>query len=229
MECRRSIRTHVRELGAIPPSADRVWPHPGVAARTERSHEQRGWPRHACVPIVHRNRRTSPIDEHLLTRLVLLTQHYVELRAPTLVQLAEARRAIAIRIRLPAFFPQQLPQLLMNRGEVLLGRPTVCNWLVLLCAETVRVRHEHHPSLPATARLHFRLVSSTCIPCSPRSRSSARSGDSPDVVRMGDAAPPVVSAWTLSWPTPCSSLGGFIVPVLMSSAALPVEILPGSS
>jgi hypothetical protein len=62
--------------------------------------------------------------------------------------------------------------------------------------------------------LPLRLSSGTCTPCSPRSRSFARSAGSPDVVRIGGAARPFISAWALSWPAPCSSLGGFIVPAL---------------
>ena len=98
---------------------------PGVAAGAERGHEQRRLPSLAGVTVINRNRRARPIDEHLLARLVLLAQHHVELRAPALVQLAEPRVAIAIRIGLPVFLPQQLQrhvlaaaQLLVDRGEV---------------------------------------------------------------------------------------------------------------
>jgi hypothetical protein len=63
---------------------------PGIAAGAERGHEQRSLPRYACVPVIDRNRRARPIDEHLLARLVFLPQHHIELRAPTLVQLAKA-------------------------------------------------------------------------------------------------------------------------------------------
>ena len=98
---------------------------PGVAARTQRGDEQRRRPSLAVVPVIDRYRRTGPIDKHLLARLVLLPQHHIEFGAPALVQLAEARVAIAIRGRLPIFLPQQLQghilvaaQLLVNRGEV---------------------------------------------------------------------------------------------------------------
>src|ERR1700736_3318593 len=76
---------------------------PGVAARTQRGDEQRRWPSLAAMPVIDRYRRTGPIDEHLLARLVLLPQHHVEFGAPALVQFAEARVAIAIRARLPVF------------------------------------------------------------------------------------------------------------------------------
>ena len=56
---------------------------------------------------------------------MLLPQHHVKLRAPALVQLAEARIAIALRVGLPVFLPQQLQghvlaaaQLLVDGGEV---------------------------------------------------------------------------------------------------------------
>jgi hypothetical protein len=76
------------------------------------------------MPVVHRNRRARTIDEHLLADLVLLTKHHIKLRAPTLIQLAEARVAIAVWIGLPVLLPQQLQrdvlvaaQLLVNPGE----------------------------------------------------------------------------------------------------------------
>ena len=134
---------------------------PGVAAGAQRGHEQRRLPGNAGVPVIDRNRRACPIDEHLLARLVLLPQHHVELRPPTLVQLAEARVAIAIRVRLPVFFPQQLqsqmtvlPQLLMDRGEVRLASvPPLCS-----LTDDVARREQRalltalHPSLPAAAK-----------------------------------------------------------------------------
>src|SRR6266481_1738822 len=56
---------------------------------------------------------------------MLLPQNHIELRPPTLVQLAEARVAIALRVPLPVFLPQQLQghiltavQLLVDRSEV---------------------------------------------------------------------------------------------------------------
>ncbi len=72
-----------------------------------------------------------------------------------------------------------------------------------------------HPNLPAkaTQRRPPRRASGTCAPCSPRSSSFARSAGSPISVHIGGVTPPVVSAWTVSWPALCSSLGGFIVPV----------------
>src|SRR5690242_14639986 len=63
---------------------------PGVTAGAQRGHEQGGLPCDACVPVIYRNRRSRPIDKHLLARLVLLAQYHVELRPPTLVQFAEA-------------------------------------------------------------------------------------------------------------------------------------------
>jgi hypothetical protein len=102
---------------------------PGVGTGAERGHEQGSLPGQAGVPVVHRNRRAGPIHKHLLAGFVLLPQHHIEFRAPTLVQLAEARVAVALRVPLPVFLPQQLQrhvlaaaQLLVDRGEV--GRRT---------------------------------------------------------------------------------------------------------
>ena len=52
---------------------------PRIAACTKRGHEQRGLPRDTCEPVVHRNRRARPVDEHLLPGLVVLAQYHVEL------------------------------------------------------------------------------------------------------------------------------------------------------
>lgn len=83
----------------------------------------------------NRNGRAFPIDEHLLAWFVTLTRHRVELIAPALIQLAEARVAITIRSGLAIFLPQQLErhvlvvsQLLVNRGEV--RRRTRGSWLL---------------------------------------------------------------------------------------------------
>src|ERR1700682_1887356 len=72
-----------------------------------------------------RNRRARPIDEYLLAGFVLLSQHHVELGSPPLVQLAEPRVAVAVRVPLPVLLPQQLQgqmfmlaQLLVHRNEV---------------------------------------------------------------------------------------------------------------
>jgi len=77
------------------------------------------------MAVMDRNRRTSPIDKHFLAGFVFLPEHYVELGTPALVQLAEARVAITLRVPLPVFLPQQLQghvlaaaQLLVDRGEV---------------------------------------------------------------------------------------------------------------
>src|ERR1700693_2903625 len=98
---------------------------PGVATGAQRGYEQGRLPGFARVPVVNRNRRAGPIDKHLLAGLVLLPENHVELRTPPLVQLAESRVAITVRLGLPVFLPQQLqshvltaPQLLVDRGEV---------------------------------------------------------------------------------------------------------------
>ncbi len=77
------------------------------------------------MAIPNRNRRAGPIDKHFLAGLVLLSENHVEFRPPALVQLAEPRVAIAIRVGLPVFLPQQLQghvlaaaQLLVDHGEV---------------------------------------------------------------------------------------------------------------
>src|SRR3984885_15876457 len=62
----------------------------------------------AAASVVNRNGIASPIDEHLLSSLVLRAQHDILLAAPALIQLAEAGVAIAVRVGLPVFLPQQL-------------------------------------------------------------------------------------------------------------------------
>jgi len=62
----------------------------------------------SAASVVNRNGIAGPIDEQLLSSLVLLAQHDVLLAAPALIQLAEAGVAIAVRVGLPVLLPQQL-------------------------------------------------------------------------------------------------------------------------
>ena len=78
---------------------------PGVGTGAQRGHEQWRLPGEAGVAIPNRNRRAGPIHEHLFPGFVFLPQNHVELRSPALVQLAEARVAIALRVPLPVFLP----------------------------------------------------------------------------------------------------------------------------
>jgi len=62
----------------------------------------------SATSVVNRNGIASLIDEHLLSSLVFLAQHDILLAAPALIQLAETGVAIAVRVRLSVFLPQQL-------------------------------------------------------------------------------------------------------------------------
>ena len=93
------------------------------------------------------------------------------------------------------------------------------------------IRRFHSRLIPvrrATARSNplLRLASGTCGRCSPRSRNFARSAGSPDVVQIGGASPPVISAWTLSWPALDPPLGGSLCRCDVQRRR-PVEIIPG--
>src|ERR1019366_5256170 len=79
----------------------------------------------SAASVVNRNGIAGPIDEQLLSSLVLPAQHDVLLAAPALIQLAEAGVAIAVRGGLPVLLPQQLLSyvrmglpLLVKLGEV---------------------------------------------------------------------------------------------------------------
>src|ERR1019366_6895607 len=58
--------------------------------------------------IVYRNRRAGVIDEHLLAGAVCLSEHQIELLQPLPVQIAEPAVAVAFRLTLPLFLPDQL-------------------------------------------------------------------------------------------------------------------------
>lgn len=74
---------------------------------------------------MHWDSRTGPVDEGLFAGLVLLPHHDIQLLPPALIELAEARITVAIRIRVPIFLPKQLqgyvamrPELLVHRGKI---------------------------------------------------------------------------------------------------------------
>ena len=80
----------------------------GVGTRPQHHHEQRGLPDRSRIWILHRHRRSGPIDEALLARLVLLAKNHVLLPPPLPIQVAEPAVAIALRVLLPVLFPSQL-------------------------------------------------------------------------------------------------------------------------
>ena len=65
--------------------------------------------------IVYRNGGSGVVDEHLLARPVRLPQYQIEFLQPAPVQIAEPTIAIAFRIALTFFLPDQL------QGQVLVG------------------------------------------------------------------------------------------------------------
>src|ERR1700685_1635078 len=71
----------------------------------------------SAASIVNLNGISSAIDDQLLPGFVLLAQHPILFAAPALVQLAETGVAIAVRMSLPVFFPQQL------RGHMRMALP----------------------------------------------------------------------------------------------------------
>jgi hypothetical protein len=66
----------------------------GVGTGPQHHHEQRGLPDPSGVRILHRHRRSGPIDEALLPSLVLLAKNYVLLPSPLPIQLAKSAVAI---------------------------------------------------------------------------------------------------------------------------------------
>ena len=107
---------------------------PRVGTGAERGDEQGRLPYRAGVTVADRHGRAGPVHEGFLAGLVLLAQHYVELLAPALIQLAETAVAIAILAGVAIFIPEQLQghvtmtlQLLMDGGEV--RRGLLSGWL----------------------------------------------------------------------------------------------------
>jgi hypothetical protein len=79
-----------------------------IGTRPQNHHEQRGLPDPSRVRVMHRHRRSRPIDEALLASFVLLAKNHVLLPPPLLIQLAEPTVAIALRVLLAVLFPSQL-------------------------------------------------------------------------------------------------------------------------
>ena len=97
----------------------------GVAAGAQHRHEHGGGIHGAALRIVNRNPGSGVIDEHLFPGAVILPQHQVQFLQPSPVQIAESAIAIALRVALASFLPDQLQcqvlvrlQLLVNLGPV---------------------------------------------------------------------------------------------------------------
>ena len=79
-----------------------------VRAGSQHGDEQMRLLDRATARIVDRDGGSRPIDEQFLAGLVFLTEHYILLAAPALVQLAKTGIAIAVRVGLPVLLPEQL-------------------------------------------------------------------------------------------------------------------------
>jgi hypothetical protein len=82
-----------------------------------------------ALRIVNRNRGPGVIDEHLLAGTMLLPQHQVQLLQPAPIQIAESAVAIAFRVALTRFLPDQLQRQVLVRLQ----------FLVDLCPVRLRV------------------------------------------------------------------------------------------
>src|SRR4051794_343816 len=88
----------------------------GVAARAEHRDEDRRGAHFAGGRVVDRDRVAGVIDEELLAGAMLVAEHDVLSLEPTAVQAAVAAVAIAVRLPVAVFLPEQLQR------EVLVGR-----------------------------------------------------------------------------------------------------------
>ena len=80
----------------------------GVTAGAQYRREHGGGLYFTALRVVNRYRGSGVIDEHLLAGAVLLPQHQVELFQPSPVEVAVPAVAVAFRVALPSFLPDQL-------------------------------------------------------------------------------------------------------------------------
>jgi hypothetical protein len=104
MSGRRRAHEHQSNLLA----ARRASPLVSVGTGSRHRDQQMCLLHSAAAWVMDRDRRARPIHKQLLAGLVLLVQNDILFAAPALIQLAESRVAIAVRVCEPVLFPEQL-------------------------------------------------------------------------------------------------------------------------
>jgi hypothetical protein len=79
-----------------------------VGTRPEHSNEDGGRRGLSGGAIVDRHGIASPVDEHLFSSLVIVAEHDIAIPTPSLIQLAKAAIAVALRMSFAILLPQQL-------------------------------------------------------------------------------------------------------------------------
>jgi hypothetical protein len=91
----------------------------GVVACAQHHQEQRSSTDFARLGILDGDGCSGPIDESLLTGLVILAQNRILFPQPAPVQFAVAAVAVAVRVDLPVLFPSQLQSRMTKLLELL--------------------------------------------------------------------------------------------------------------
>src|SRR5712664_2778901 len=79
-----------------------------VCARAEHSNEDRRRRGLSGCAIMDRHSVAGPVNDCLLSTLVIVPQHHIAVPIPPLVQLAKAAIAVAVRMRFAILLPEQL-------------------------------------------------------------------------------------------------------------------------
>lgn len=181
-------------------------------------------------------RCSCPIDEHFPTCFVLLPQHQVELRPPPLIRVTESRVEIAVRLGLPAFFPQQLQGHVLAAAYLLVDRREVgsrTRWVLLRDAGSpAREQHRFYPRLVPVFGEWPRDLRRLGVLQIVVNRADPDRAISPDLPVGLSSYRRRRTSFSFCmdgpWPALGSFLGGFIVSVLMSSAAKPSKTFRAS-
>jgi hypothetical protein len=80
----------------------------GVVAGAEHGHKESRGADRAALRVVDGKGRSGVIHKELLACLMVLAQHHVQMPPPAPVEFAEAAVAVAVRVSLTVFFPDQL-------------------------------------------------------------------------------------------------------------------------
>jgi hypothetical protein len=80
----------------------------GVVAGSQDGDEDRSLVLRTALRVIDGDRVPSIIHKELLTRLVFLAQHHIQVPPPLLVELTEAAVGVAIRMGLAILLPRQL-------------------------------------------------------------------------------------------------------------------------
>src|SRR5439155_12205556 len=179
--------------------------------------------------------RPGVVNEELLTGLVVLPQHHIQLLPPPLVEFAEPAVTVAVGVRLPVLLPGQLQRQMGMALEFFVKMRKIGSGLTVF-VDTPRSRPEqglfHSAIIPAFGQRpgHARRLGTFQILINRSVADRATAGDlslpQPELVAESQYFFELSHGQPLCRQCGPSTSSGASLPTLLSSVLRPVEISP---